>query len=751
MAQAQTEHITIGELRGLEVFSDLAEPALEWLLAAGQVRRLAPRERLSSHRSNGESYCFLLRGVVLIAVDTDGRQIQEPKTQSKRPPKGRQFLGYFEQGACFSNGYCTATSKGQQQPMLDCIAANAVTLLEVPREPLGNLLANQPVWHRRLNDVMIGARRLFLTHQEPSRSIVQDFFLRENYVTSSVVHVGRLDRCLDCNKCYDACVERHGEPRMARIGPSLGRLTFQIGCRNCSDQPCLPVCKLGAISVGAPGGDIRISDLCNGCGLCARACPNDAISMVRRSYTVLGIEGESHPRVRYVLDAPGEFVGQRALVVGGKEAAVQAALTLADVPNTAVTLSHRQSAFNRLEASTLQRLEAYQAAGRLRVCTKSMVSALEAGSVTLVTEQGPLRIANDVVFALQGERQRAIKCDHCADYGDQACLSACPTGALVELSTEELFKEALSEPSISGRRFSEAPFLNGVAAAKPQRRRREALKTWIMLLTLLLLTWLGVESFLIRTQPESSLLGHVVAATGWSFPVSYTSGRGIGHWFGYIGTGSMLASVLYSLRTRVARFKNWGSQTGWLSAHLWLGFVGATLVTYHAAFKLDRWASIACYLMWIVIVTGAVGRYAFGRVHSAVGLAEFELSALRDRCESFARESRAIWAVRTLLGDDSTSSGKRWTLSVMLWEELRDRLAVALIWAFGTGHLATREERSAMVSSFSDWSAQRRRLCYCQSAKAILRHWNIVHIVVAIAMFILAGIHVVYGFLYKAV
>lgn len=747
---AQLEQITTGQLRGLDVFRDLPDQALEWLLAAGQVRRLAPRERLSSHRSNGEIYCFLLRGVVLIAVDADGRQLEQPKTQSKRPPKERQFLGYFEQGACFSNGYSAGTPE-REQPMLDCIAANAVTLLEVPREPLGNLLANQPVWHGRLNDAMMGARRLFLTHQEPSRSIVQDFFLRENYVTSSVVHVGRLDRCLDCNKCYDACAERHGEPRMARIGPTLGRLTFQLGCRNCSDQPCLPVCKIGAISFDAAGGEIRISDSCNGCGLCARACPNDAISMVRRPYTALGLQGESHPRVRYSLDTPSEFVGQQVLVVGGKEAAVQAALTLADVPNTTVTLSHRQAAFNRLEAATQQRFEAYQAAGRLRVWTKSTLSALEPGSVSLNTEQGPMRIANDVVFALQGERQRAIKCDHCADYGDQACLSACPTGALVELSTEELFKEALQEPSVPARRFSEAPFLNGVAAPKPQRRRREVLKTWIMVITLALLAWLGVESFLIRTQPETSLLGHIVAATGWSFPVSFTSGRGIGHWFGYIGTGAMLASVLYSLRTRFERFKNWGSQTGWLSAHLWLGFVGATLVTYHAAFKLDRWASIACYLMWIVIITGAVGRYAFGRVHSALALAEFELSALRGHCESFARESTATWAVGTLLGDGSTSPGKRWSVWLMLWEELRDRFAVAVLWAFGTRHLATREERRAMVSTFSAWSAQRRRVCYYQSAKTILRHWNIVHIVLAIAMFILAGIHVVYGFLYKAV
>ena len=44
-----------------------------------------------------------------------------------------------------------------------------------------------------------------------------------------------------------------------------------------------------------------------------------------------------------------------------------------------------------------------------------------------------------------------------------------------------------------------------------------------------------------------------------------------------------------------------------------------------------------------------------------------------------------------------------------------------------------------------------RHQAFYQSARPILRHWNIVHIVLAIAMFILAGIHIVYGFIYKAV
>src|SRR5678816_2164636 len=38
-------------------------------------------------------------------------------------------------------------------------------------------------------------------------------------------------------------------------------------------------------------------------------------------------------------------------------------------------------------------------------------------------------------------RRIANKCDHCVAYGDQACVSACPTGSLIEINAYDLFRE----------------------------------------------------------------------------------------------------------------------------------------------------------------------------------------------------------------------------------------------------------------------------------------------------------------------
>ena len=271
-----TAHITSDYLRELDVFRGLPSATLQRLLRVGNVRHMLPRECLASGLGGvGQRYYFLLRGVVAIALDRD----------AMHPPQHRQFLGYFEAGACFSDAFLDEKNE-IRLPKLECVAANAVSLLELGEAHLRELLASEPLWRNQLADRVASARELFLTRQDATRRVVLDFFLRENFVTSSVVRVGRLDRCLDCNKCRNACAKRHGQARMARSGPRLGQLTFPIVCRNCHDQPCIAACSFGGFAFDEASGDMRISDRCAGCGACAQQCPNDAISMVWRPYTV---------------------------------------------------------------------------------------------------------------------------------------------------------------------------------------------------------------------------------------------------------------------------------------------------------------------------------------------------------------------------------------------------------------------------------------------------------------------------------
>ena len=58
----------------------------------------------------------------------------------------------------------------------------------------------------------------------------------------------------------------------------------------------------------------------------------------------LGIPGEDLPDVAYALREPDVYAGDRILVVGGGDSAIEAALALAEVPATHVTISYRGQA-----------------------------------------------------------------------------------------------------------------------------------------------------------------------------------------------------------------------------------------------------------------------------------------------------------------------------------------------------------------------------------------------------------------------
>ena len=648
--------LTAVSLRHLPVFAGLPDASLDWLLRVGSVRRLPTRGALSSlEAADGERYCFVLDGAVaitLLAEQGVRGDAFSPKTAAA------EYVGYLEQGACFSDGFLVAQD-GSPSSRIDCVATHATTLLQVQTSYVVALGAQHEEWSARLAQRLRAEREQFIAHRDPSRRVVQDFFLRQNYSSSTVVRATRLDQCLSCDKCIEACAARHGTPRALRTGARLGRLLFPVACRTCDEKPCLSTCRRGALVSEPTSGEVRILETCTGCGLCAQACPNEAIFIVDR-------EGPARPSLM-----PGR--APYGMNTGGER------------------------------------------------------------SATAPVKRRP---------------RVAIKCDNCADYPDRACLSACPTGALVEMAPEQLFVESGSDSSTQSRRFSDAPFLAGLTSRSGLSRTLHRLLVAFLLLTLL---GFGVEVFLRATQPEVSLSGHFVKWAGVDWSVTFQSGRGLGHWLGYIGTSAMLIAVLYSLRTRVRFFSRVGRQSVWLSLHVWLGLIGGVLVTYHSALKLDRWASIACILIWIILLTGVVGRYLHGRLHAGVGLAEFELSSLRAQLARWSPPHERSPALRTLIADLPQAAPRSPWLVAMIWHELRDRWLLLTLRMGDARRLVARDERRRFLESVARWAANRRQVRYYLGVEALLRHWNIVHIVLAIVMFVLAGIHIVYGFIYKAV
>ncbi|MEQ1540459.1 MAG: NAD(P)-binding domain-containing protein [Sphingorhabdus sp.] len=117
---------------------------------------------------------------------------------------------------------------------------------------------------------------------------------------------------------------------------------------------------------------------------------------------MLGVPGEELSKVVYRLIDPQQYRGQKVLVVGGGDSALEAAGSIADEEGTHVTLSYRGDAFGRARAKNRDRVNAAAANGRLDLVLNSKVREIGADYVIIDTDMGQTRIDNDAIIVCAG-------------------------------------------------------------------------------------------------------------------------------------------------------------------------------------------------------------------------------------------------------------------------------------------------------------------------------------------------------------
>ncbi len=116
----------------------------------------------------------------------------------------------------------------------------------------------------------------------------------------------------------------------------------------------------------------------------------------------LGVPGEELPKVVYRLIDPEQYCGQRVLVVGGGDSALEAAASIAELSDAKVAISYRGEVFRRAKQKNRERIEQARQNGRLHVVYNSNVQQIAQDAVVVEQNGRVMRLPNEAVIIAAG-------------------------------------------------------------------------------------------------------------------------------------------------------------------------------------------------------------------------------------------------------------------------------------------------------------------------------------------------------------
>jgi thioredoxin reductase len=116
----------------------------------------------------------------------------------------------------------------------------------------------------------------------------------------------------------------------------------------------------------------------------------------------LGVPGEDSEKVFYDIVEMEAFAGQKVLVVGGGDSAVESAIGLANQPKTEVRLSYRGTDFTRIKPRNADKLAKAIAAGKIIPMLQSELREIQPDRVRIEVDGNSMILPNDTVIVRIG-------------------------------------------------------------------------------------------------------------------------------------------------------------------------------------------------------------------------------------------------------------------------------------------------------------------------------------------------------------
>ena len=434
----------------------------------------------------------------------------------------------------------------------------------------------------------------------------------------------------------------------------------------------------------------------------------------------LEVPGEELSKVSYALLDARSYRHRKVLIVGGGDSALEAAVAIAEQPGSQVTLSYRRDAFFRIAAKNEQRLRKCVDERRVTVLFESEVREIREDSVDLdVNENGVDRLvtfANDDVFVMAGGL------------------------APIEL----LERSGVSfDPAL--RQAPETVGEQGTGLL-----RALAIGFVLALGTLIFATW-HADYYLLSPAERAVHPKHMVLRPG----------MGLGLAFGVGATAMIALNLLYLVR-RSPRWRfELGSLRGWMTSHVATGILAFLLAALHGGMSPGSTVGgRSFWALFVLLVTGAIGRYLYAYVPRAANGRELALAEVKARLGRLSEEwdrgqqrfrERARHEVAELVEKAQWRRSLPGRVLALLGLQIDLRRVLARLSVEGrnegvdeeqvreTMALARRAYRTALAAA------------HFEDLRALASSWRFLHRWVAALLVLLVALHIFYALSYGAI
>ena len=116
----------------------------------------------------------------------------------------------------------------------------------------------------------------------------------------------------------------------------------------------------------------------------------------------LDVPGEDSTKVVYRLIDPEQYRNQKVLVVGGGDSALEAAISIAELPDTELSLSYRSKAFSRAKEKNRRKIEHLENSDSMNVYMSSTVKEIFDNRVEIDQQGTVIDFGNDAVIVCAG-------------------------------------------------------------------------------------------------------------------------------------------------------------------------------------------------------------------------------------------------------------------------------------------------------------------------------------------------------------